>query len=65
MMYEIITGVKRNDGIIVVFEEKNQMKSIFFEYGDLLDQKVNALDLLDHPKMYKVDPEKSRIMMIS
>jgi len=65
MMYEIITGVKRNDGIIVVFEEKNQMKSIFFEYGDLIDQKVNALDLLDHPKMYKVDPEKSAIMMIS
>jgi hypothetical protein len=65
MMYEIITGVKRNDGIIVVFEEKNQMKSIFFEYGDLIDQKVNALDLLDHPKMYKVDPEKSAIRMIS
>jgi len=65
MMYEIITGVKRNDGIIVVFEEKNQMKSIFVEYGDLIDQKVNALDLLDHPKMYKVDPEKSVIRMIS
>jgi hypothetical protein len=65
MMYEIITGVKRNDGIIVVFEEKNQMKSIFFEYGDLIDQKINALDLLEHPKMYKVDPEKSAITMIS
>lgn len=65
MMYGIITGVKRNDGIIVVWEEKNQMKSMFFDYGDLIDQKINALDLLDHPKMYKIDPEQSTIRMNS
>jgi hypothetical protein len=63
MKFEIITGVKRQDGIIVLWQEQQQMKSMFFEYGDLIDQKINALDLLDHPKMYRLDPEFHAITM--
>jgi hypothetical protein len=63
MKYEIITGVKRQDGIIVLWQDQQQMKRMFFEYGELIDQKINALDLLDHPKMYRLDPESHKITM--
>jgi hypothetical protein len=62
-MKEIITGVKRNDGIITVWQDGKEMKSSFFEYSDLIDMKINALDLLDHPKMYLFDPDKNLIVM--
>lgn len=62
-MKEIITGVKRDDGIIVVWQDGKDMKSSFFEYSELIDTKINALDLLDHPKMYLFDPEKNLIKM--
>jgi hypothetical protein len=62
-MKEIITGIKRDDGIITVWQDGKEMKSSFFEYSDLIDMKINALDLLDHPKMYLLDPEKNLIVM--
>jgi hypothetical protein len=65
MKYEIITGVKREDGIIVLWQDQQQMKSMFFEYRDLIEQRINALDLLDHPKMYRLDPESHTITMNS
>lgn len=57
MKEEIFTGGKRQEGIMVLWQDQQQMKSRFFEYGELIDQKINALDLLDHPKMYRLDPE--------
>jgi hypothetical protein len=65
MKFEIITGVKREDGIIVLWQDQQQMKSMFFEYRDLIEQRINALDLLDHPKMYRLDPESHTITMNS
>jgi hypothetical protein len=62
-MQDIITGVKREDGLIVLWQEGKDYKSTFFEYSELIDQKINALDLLDHPKMYQLDPGKHRITM--
>ncbi len=62
-MKEIITGVKRNDGIITVWQDGKEMKSTFFEYSDLIDMKINALDLLEHPKMYLFDSDKNQIVM--
>ena len=62
-MKEIITGVKRDDGIITVWQDGKDTKSSFFEYSELIDMKINALDLLDHPKMYLLDPEKNVIKM--
>jgi hypothetical protein len=63
MKEEIISGIKRQDGIIVLWQDQQQMKSRFFECGELIDQKMNALDLLDHPKTYRLDPEFHNITM--
>lgn len=62
-MLQIISGVKRNDGIIVVFEDADILKSVFFAYSGLVDRKINALDLIDHPSLNLIDPEKNMIAM--
>ena len=33
-----------------------------FNYSELIDMKINALDLLDHPKSYKVDMDKHTLI---
>ena len=43
------------NGIVVFWEEKGEKKNESFNYAELVDMKINALDLLDHPKSYKVD----------
>ena len=43
------------NGIVVFWEEKDEQKSESFNYSELIDMKINALDLLDRPKSYKVD----------
>jgi hypothetical protein len=63
VMLQIISGVKRNDGIILVFEDADILKSVFFEYSGLIDMKINALDLIEHPSLYLIDPEKNMIAM--
>ena len=62
-MQEIITGIKREDGIIVVWEEGDEIKSTPFMYSELIEQKINALDLIEHPKMYILDEMEHRVMM--
>ena len=54
-MHDIKASKKMENGIVVSFEEngKNQFES--FNYQELLDMKINALDLLDRPMSYKVD----------
>ncbi len=62
-MQEIITGIKRDDGIIVVWQEGDEIRTTPFLYSELIEQKINALDLLEHPKMYLFDEMQHRLMM--
>ncbi|MGA2912302.1 MAG: hypothetical protein ABSE07_02170 [Methanoregula sp.] len=54
-MQDIIGSKKMENGIVVFWEEKGKKKDESFNYAELIDMKINALDLLDHPKSYKVD----------
>jgi len=45
------------NGIVVFWEEKSEKKYESFNYAELVDMKINALDLLDRPKSYKIDKE--------
>jgi len=40
---------------VVFWMEKDEKKYDSFNYAELIDMKINALDLLEHPKSYKVD----------
>ena len=54
-MQNILSSKRMENGIVVFWEEKDEQKSESFNYSELIDMKINALDLLDRPKSYKVD----------
>jgi hypothetical protein len=62
-MHDIVSSKKMENGIVVFWDEKGEKKYESFNYSELIDMKINALDLLDHPKSYKVD--KSAHVVIS
>jgi hypothetical protein len=54
-MNDIVGSKKMENGIVVFFMEKNEKKYESFNFAELVDMKINALDLLERPKSYKVD----------
>ena len=56
-MHDILSSKRMENGIVVFWEEKGEKKNESFNYSELIDMKINALDLLDRPKSYKVDKE--------
>jgi hypothetical protein len=61
-MHDIKASKKMENGIVVSFEVngKNQFES--FNYQELVDMKINALDLLDRPMSYKIDKEAHKVV---
>ena len=62
-MHEITSTLKMENGIVVFFEENGARKDESFNYGELVDMKINALDLLDRPKSYRVDPKAHTLIV--
>jgi len=54
-MHDIVSSKKMENGIVVFWDEKGGKEYESFNYQELIDMKINSLDLLDHPKSYKVD----------
>jgi len=54
-MQDILSSKRMENGIVVFWEEEGSKKNESFNYSELIDMKINALDLLDRPKSYKVD----------
>jgi hypothetical protein len=63
-MQQIVATSKRDTGIEVQYEKKSNIMGTFFTYEQLIDMKINALDLLDVPDMYLFD-EKSQVIRMS
>ena len=61
-MQDITSSKKMENGIVVFWDEKGEKKSESFNYQELIDMKINALDLLDRPKSYKVDKAAHRLV---
>jgi hypothetical protein len=61
-MYDITASKKMENGIVVSWDEAGKKKFESFNYQELLDMKINALDLLDRPMSYKVDM-KARLIV--
>ena len=62
-MQDIVSCRKMENGIVVFWNEKGEKKNDSYNYEELIDMRINALDLLASPKGYKVDPEAHRIIM--
>ena len=62
-MHDIISSKKMENGIVVFWDEKGEKKNESFNYSELIDMKINALDLLERPKSYKVDKEAHKLIV--
>lgn len=62
-MKDIVSSKKMENGIVVFWEEDDGNKYDSFNYSELIDMRINALDLLDDPMAYAVDVEGHRIMI--
>ena len=57
-----ITGSKKfQNGIQVFWTDKGTDLNDFFYYEDLIDQKINAFDLLNNPRIYQVNAASHKI----
>ena len=57
-----ITGSKKfQNGIQVFWTDKGMDLNDFFSYEDLIDQKINAFDLLNNPRIYQVNAASHKI----
>jgi len=61
-MHDIVSSKKMENGIVVFWQENGEKVSESFNYSELIDMKINALDLLDRPKSYRVDPKARAIV---
>ncbi|MFA4824343.1 MAG: hypothetical protein WC593_04215 [Methanoregula sp.] len=62
-MQDIVTSKKMENGIVVFWTEKGEKKNESFNYAELVDMKINALDLLERPKSYKVDTAAHKLIV--
>jgi len=60
-MEQITGSMKRETGIEVSWMEKGKEQNAFFSYQDIIDMKINAIDLLENPRFYLIDAGKHRI----
>jgi len=61
-MYDIKASKKMGNDIMISFEVNGKNQFEAFGFQDLVDMKINALDLLDRPMSYKIDPAAHTIV---
>ena len=60
-MEQIIGSKKYQNGIQVSWLDSGTEKTDFFGFEELIDQKINSLDLLNNPRLYLMNPAGHRI----
>lgn len=62
LMYDIIKVIRLENGVQVVYDMKASIEEDHFLYSALIDQKINALDLIENPQDYGIDTKKHLIV---
>lgn len=62
-MHDVVSSKKMENGIVVFWDETGGKESESFNYAELVDMKINALDLLERPKFYKVDKDTHKLIV--
>ena len=60
-MYQLSGSKRLADGVNVFWMEGGEEQNLFLTFSQMVDMKLNALDILDHPKNYQIDPKKKKI----
>ncbi|MBN1195265.1 MAG: hypothetical protein JXA08_07980 [Methanomicrobiaceae archaeon] len=61
-MKDIVGSKKMENGIVVFWDEGSEKKFDSFNYSELIDMRINALDLLDDFTAYSVDVKNHTII---
>jgi hypothetical protein len=61
IMEQIASTKKYQNGIQVFWTSEGKELSDFFPYEALIEMKINAFDLLENPKIYRIDAKNHRI----
>jgi len=62
-MHDVTSSKKMENGIVLFWDDSGGKKFESFTYSELIDMKINALDLLQQPKSYKVDNDIHLVIM--
>jgi hypothetical protein len=62
-MQQIIGSKKMENGIVVFWLEGNDRKWDSFNFQELIEMKINAMDLLDRPGSYQVDSKAHKLIV--
>jgi hypothetical protein len=62
-MQQIIGSKKMENGIVVFWLEGNNRKWDSFNFQELIDRKINAMNLLDRSSSYQVDPKAHNLVV--
>jgi hypothetical protein len=62
-MHQIVRSRKMENGIVVFWENGNDTLYESFNYQELQDMGINALDLLGRPKFYRIDTDAHMLIV--
>ncbi|MFA5003654.1 MAG: hypothetical protein WC502_11845 [Methanolinea sp.] len=62
-MYDIVTTRKMENGVACYYDKSGKTELESFNFQELIDMKINALDLLKDSGNYAVDPAAHRVVM--
>jgi hypothetical protein len=60
-MQQIMSSKKYQNGVQVFWTAGGKDGEDFFSYDELIDMKVNVLDVLNNPHLYRIDIGNHRI----
>lgn len=61
-MHDIKASKKMGEGIMISYDENGATKFDSYNFQDLIDMKINSLDLLERPMSYRIDPVAHKIV---
>ena len=61
-MQEIVSSEREDYGLNLTWRERGAKKGDFFTYSELVDMKINVLDLIEHPHFYRIDGKRRKIL---
>ncbi len=60
-MEQITATKKYTNGIEVIWSDADMDRGDFFTYEELIGMQINALDILNNPKIYRIDAANHRL----
>jgi hypothetical protein len=62
-MQRITASERLPGGITVYWKEAGEEQETSFSFTELIDRRVNSLDLLEHPKNYVFDEDSGTLIL--